>query len=491
MRAHYQVRIVNTSGATVTTANVRLCNPGTSTTITASAYAASTGGSPVSWPVAATGGVLSLYTDVAMRVRVGVTVAPASEVFFDDVDILVPTEDRLSAAEARLTVDEGNIASLNTTASSLSSRVSALEAAPGGGGSVALAQLGVVPLDSFSGATDDIKMANAMTYIGAQTYKPTLVLANRSHSFANNYPLTIKGFRLSGPLGGMEREFSSQCKVNVTGTSLFSVDPAATPSAGAKDFQVRGITFSGNGSNYFLAPVADLAAGPILVDATFREGGWINFKTVMQARHLRVHIEQMYTNAGTDTQFYLAGSDNEYWTEGKSYLSAIAMTATQYYIRFAHMSRTTVGEVYITPQVSPAVRVEGSYGDLYFVRTRFDGTGRNTSTTWEMGPAIQITGGAGIGIVNCQFFNTSVGGAGTKGIIQITGGADHLVSGCNFIGGAAQTSSTPTTRPAVYTTVSCKVRGITAPNGHQKILQQATAGLINNDDTTWTINTAA
>jgi hypothetical protein len=491
MRAHYQVRIVNTSGATVTTANVRLCQPGTGTNITQPVYATSTG-SAITMPVAATGGVLSLYTDVAMRVRVGVTVAPAAEVFFDDIDILVPTEDRLSSAEGRLTVDEANIASLNTAASSLSSRVSALEAAPGGGGgSVSFAQLGVVPLDSFTGANDDAKMANALSYISAQTYKPTLVLANRTHTFANNYPLTIKGFRMSGPLGGMEREFSVQCKVNVTGTSLFSVDPTATASVGAKDFSIRGITFSGNGSNYFLAPVTDLTAGPILVDATFRDGGWINFKTVMQARHLRVNIEKMYTNAGTDTQFYLAGSDNNYWVEGQSFLSAVAMTATQYYIRFAHMSRTTLGAVYITPQVSTGVRIEGSYGDLYLVRTKFDGAGRTTSTTWQQGPAIQITGGNGISIVDCEFFNTAVAGASTKGIIQIQGGSDHLVDGCTFIGGSQQTSSTPTTRPAIYTTGSVKVRNLTAPNGHQKILQQSVSGLILNDDTTWTVNTAA
>jgi len=489
VRAHYQARIVSSSGTLITGASVRLLQPGTTTPITQSVYATPTG-SAITLPIVSVDGSISLYTDDALRVRVGVTVGTSAEIYLDDVDLLEPTEDRLSAAEGRITVSEGNISGLQTGATSLAARVSALEAAPGGGGAITLSQLGVVAFDSFGGANDDAKMASALSYIGAQTYRPTLVLANRSHSFANSYPLTIKGFRLSGPLGGLEREFSVQCKVNVTGTSLFSVDPTATASVGAKDFQIRGITFSGNGSNYFLAPVTDLTAGPILVDATFRDGGWINFKTVMQARHLRVNIEKMYANAGTDTQFYLAGSDNNYWVEGQSYLSAVAMTSTQYYVRFAHMSRTTLGAVYITPQVSPAVRIEGSYGDLFLVRTKFDGAGRNTSTTWEQGPAIQITGGNGIVITQCEFFNTAVAGASTKGIIQIQGGADHLVSDCAFIGGSQQTSNTPLTRPAIYTTASCKVRGLIAPNGHQKILQQSVSGLISNDDTSWTVNTA-
>lgn len=490
MRSHYRARVTNSQGVLITNAVIRLCQPGTSTAITSSVYDVPSGGSAVSFPLTLPTGAVSLYSDEAIRVRVGVTVGASSEFFVDDVDFLVPTEDRLDPLEAQALVDETNIAGLTSSAASLSSRVSALEAASGGG-SGGVAVFGITALDSFTGATDDVKMANALSYIGAQTYRPTLVLSNRQYNFSNSYPLTTKGFRMSGPLGGLEREFASQCEVKVNGASLFSVDPTANGSVGAKDFAIQGICFTGNGSNYWLAQVADLAAGPILVDCNISDGGWKNFKTVMQARHLRVSIENMYCNNGTDTQFYLAGSDNNYWVRSHGFLSATAMTASQYYIRFSHMSRSTLGAVYITPQTAPALRIDGSYGDLYIMRTKFDNTGRNVAGTQSQGPAIQITGGAGISVVDCEFFNTAVLGAGTKGIIQITGGADHLVSNCTFIGGATQTSTTPTTRPAVYTTVSCKVRGLTAPQGHQKILQQATSGLINNDDTTWTVNTAA
>lgn len=493
MRAHYQTKIVDSQGNVVIGAQVRLLQPGTTTPITVPVYSNAVTTSTMSNPFTASSGTVTIYVDTSMRVRIGITVGASNEIFVEDVDILVPMADDINALGTRMTTAETNVITLQATATSLGVRVTALEnaPAPGGGGAANLGQVGVVPLDSFSGATDDIRMANALSYIGAQTYKPTLVLSARTHNFANNYPLTISGFRLSGPLGGLEREFSRTCVAHVAGTSLFSVDPAATASAGAKDFSIRGVCFTGNGSNYWLAPVSDLSNGPILVDMNIRECGFVGFKTVQQARHLRVSMEKTYTNAGTDTQYYLAGSDNNYFLEGQSFLSAVNIPAASWYIRFAHMSRTTLGTVYITPQVCGGVKVEGSYGDLYFLRTRFDGTGRNTSTTWQQAPAINITGGAGVNMVGCMFFNTAVAGAGTKGIIQIQGGSDHLVDACSFIGGAAQTSNTPTTRPAVYTTATCKVRGLTAPQGHQKILQQSAANLINNDDTSWVVNTAA
>jgi hypothetical protein len=494
VRAHYQTKIVDSQGNVVAGAQVRLLQPSTTTPITVPIYPNAVTASTMSNPFTSLTGNISFYTEASLRVRIGITVGASNEVFVEDVDVLVPVADDINALGTRVTTNEGNIVTLQTSVTSLGNRVTVLENQPGGGGgggSANLAQLGIVALDSFSGASDDIKMANAMSYIGAQTYKPTLVLANRTHTFANTYPLTISGLRISGPLGGMEREFSRQCVVHVTGTGLFSVDPAGGPSTGAKDFYIHGICFTGTGSNYFLTPTSDLSNGPILVDASFRDGGWVGFKTVMQSRHLRVSIERMYTNAGTDTQFYLAGSDNNYWLEGQSFLSAVNIPAASWYMRLAHMSRTTVGSVYITPQVCGGIKVEGSYGDLYFLRTRFDGTGRNTSTTWQQAPAINITGGAGVAMIGCIFFNTAVAGAGTKGIIQIQGGADHLVQGCTFLGGAAQTSNTPLTRPAVYTTATCKVSGLIAPNSGNKILQQSAANLLKNDDTSWTLNTAA
>jgi hypothetical protein len=489
-RAHYQSRILDTAGNVIVGAVVRVLNPNSTTPVSAPFFADGITTTPMANPYTSINGLVSFYMDVSARVRLGIKVGTAPEYFLEDVDVLVPTSTDISDLQTRATASESSITTLQSSTSSLNSRVTALEASSGGGGG-SLAQLGVVALDSFAGANDDAKMAAALSYIGAQTYRPTLVLTNRLHTFNNSYALTIRGLRISGPLGGIEREFSNQCVAKVNGTSLFSVDPAATASAGAKDFSIRGICFTGNGSNYWLAPVTDLANGPILVDCNIRECGFVGFKTVMQARHLRVSMERTYTNNGTDTQYYLAGSDNNYFLEGHSYLSAVSIPATAFYLRFSHMSRTRVGGVYITPQVCGGVKVEGSYGDLYFISTKFDGTGRNTSSTWSQAPAITITGGVGVAIQSCEFFNTAVAGSGTKGIIQIQGGADHLVSDCTFIGGASQTSSTPTTRPAVYTTATCKVRGLTAPQGHQKILQQSTASLINNDDSSWTINTAA
>lgn len=348
---------------------------------------------------------------------------------------------------------------------------------PAGIGLSDLKSFGLVALDRFatsSSDTDDQMLSNALSYIGAQTYRPNLVLSNRSYTFNSTYPLSIDGLSISGPPGGTEREFRKQCVVNVRNANgLFAVSGAN------KGFSIKGISFVGNG-NYWMTPTALDNSGAILTDMNISEIGWVGFKTVMQNRHLRVNIQKTYCNAGTGTQFYLAGSDNYYWTQGDSYLSSTTMGVNDYYIRFAHMSRTKVGGVYITPQVSTGVLVEGSYGNLQFIGTLFDGAGRTALTSCQ-GPAVKVTGGAGVKFRDCWFFNVAVASA-TQGMMIFSGGSDHIVSGCEFGGGAAQTSFTAQNMPAIYSTVPVRVSDLSAPNGGNKILR----GSIVSDDSSWT-----
>jgi hypothetical protein len=354
-----------------------------------------------------------------------------------------------------------------------------LQGIPGTGSGLSdLKSFGLVSLDRFATSatdSDDAMLANALSYIGAQTYKPNLVLSNRAYTFNNTYALAIDGFSISGPPGGYEREFRRQCVVNVKNANgLFAVSGAN------KGFSISGISFLGSGNNW-LVPTADLSNGPILTDMHIEKVGFVGFNSVMQARHLRVSMNNIYTNAGTGTQFDLAGSDN-YYTFDNSYLSSTTMKTTDYYIRFRHMSRTKLKNLYITPQVSTGLLIEGSYGNLQIDGVLFDGAGR-TATTSCQGPAVRVTGGHGVKFRDCWFFNVAVNSSLAKGIMEFTGGEEHIVSGCEFSGGSSQTSYTSATMPAIYATVPVKVRELTAPNSGNKILK----GTITTDDNSWSL----
>lgn len=322
----------------------------------------------------------------------------------------------------------------------LAARVEALESAPG---PVVppFSEFGVLPLDGFAG-TDDQKLAAALAAQAAATLKPTIVLAARAHSFSNTYPLQ-SGLRISGPLGGYEREFGASCVVTVLGAALFTV-----PAAGVKDVSIRGLCFNGTGSNNWLAPVADLGAGPIIQDMNIRECGWNFFASVMQARNLRCSIERTYCDNGSGTQFYLSGSDNFYWPEGQSYISGHKLTTSQYYIRFGWMSKTLVGGIYITPEVATGVRVDGGYGGLRFRGTRFDSSGRTQATACQ-GPGMLVTGGS-VTVEGCDFLGNAVA-AGAQGQLVFTGGTDHSAIFNQFMGSTG--SLTPATVSGVYASV--------------------------------------
>lgn len=334
----------------------------------------------------------------------------------------------------------------------LETRVSTLESAPAPV-IPSFTELGLLPLDSFSG-TDDQKLAAALAAQAAATMKPTIVLSARTHSFNGTYALQ-NGLRIAGPLGGYEREFAYSCVVTVLGQSLFTV-----PLAGVKDISIRGICFNGTGANSWLAPTTDLGDGPIISDMNLRECGWNFFASIMQARHLRCSIERTYIDNGSGTQLYLSGSDNFYWLEGQSYISGHKLTTAQYYIRFGFMSKTQVGPVYITPEVATGVRVDGGYGGLRFRGTRFDSSGRTQATACQ-GPAMLVTGGS-VTVESCDFLGNAVA-AGAQGQLVFTGGSDHAAIFNQFMGDTG--SLTPATVPGVVANAPTMILGNRGVNG--------------------------
>lgn len=89
-RAHLYRPVQDTSGDVQSNVAVRVLQPGTTTPIADTMYVASTGGTTRSNPYTYTDGVISFYLDTPQRVRLGVTVGAAPEVFFEDVDVLSP-----------------------------------------------------------------------------------------------------------------------------------------------------------------------------------------------------------------------------------------------------------------------------------------------------------------------------------------------------------------------------------------------------------------
>jgi len=352
-------------------------------------------------------------------------------------------------------------------------------------------------LDSMSGVSDDAKLVQAMAIASAATYAPAIILSNRVHTFSGGpYPL-YNGLRMVGAPLTTEREFLTtgpQCVVNVGSTSLFTV-----PSGGVQTVWFSGIQFrASSGTVNWLTPVSDLGGGPIMTDVSFERLAWFGFKSVMQARHLRVQIEHTYVNGGTGTQFQLAGSDNTYWSKGYSYLSSNTVPASAYFLYLVNMSRTRVGAVYITPRVATGIRIDGGFGDLQFSGTLLDGTA-GTTTTGCQGAAILITGGEGYVFDKVWCFNNAVNPAGTgrspqdKGQVYIKAGANMLFHGCAFLGGTKQTLVTPSGTPQIYAAsgvTGVRVSNPLAPYGGVKLLQNAVSGAISCDDSSWSVAVA-
>jgi hypothetical protein len=347
-------------------------------------------------------------------------------------------------------------------------------------GSAALA--GGVALDTFAGSTDDDKFSGALAYIAAQTYRPALLLSNRRYDLARTYPL-FSDFSMYGI--GMEREYRKQTVVRASGSALFQV-PSGQPNNYVRNITIRGVSFEGTSTSDFLGSV-DLASGPILAYSDIRECGFSGFRRVMWNRLLGVSLDDLYINNGYDTQLYLSGSDNFIGTGGHFFMDSPNLSAGHYLLRFGSMTKTDVGPLFITGTKATGIRVDGGRG-ITFSGTKSEARSADAAVATQ-GAAVVITGGRGVVLRDCWFFNVMAAPANTgnpalhKGYITVTGGEGILVTGCRFDGGAtAQKSFTPAGTPCVYASGGSVVcRSNLAINGQSLIYRQSTAGLIDAD----------
>jgi hypothetical protein len=304
---------------------------------------------------------------------------------------------------------------------------------------------GMLDLDHYPGSDDD-RLDAALGDVRTSPFRPTVVFRNRKHVFNRVHPLNIRGLRISGPLGGLENEYGSSCRVQVNDRSLFRLD-----GGGVKDVAIRGVSFAGNGNNWWLEPTADLAAGPLLEDLTVEGCGWSQFKSVMRSRLVRARIDRTYTQGCSDVDFTLAGSDSWLWPSGNSFMSSTrkgSATSGAPYLVFEHMSVTTVGSLYLTPEgCRNAVLVKGSFGGLRFDKTIFDGSHRAADKSCQYA-AVHISGGRGVVLDGCRFFNVATA-RDASAVVVVSGGSDHVVRDCEFVGRGDQPSTTAASVVAV------------------------------------------
>lgn len=274
---------------------------------------------------------------------------------------------------------------------------------------------GVVLLDSFSGANDDAKLTNALSYISAQTFRPALMLGNRSHSFSQSRTV-FSGLRIFGPAGprigfqNMEIAGSNgqynPCRVNLTcgtGSSSWLVGTTTTYSV-----TVSGIAFSGNGAcQFYHHPIT---AGTCYC-ATFADLQFNSFKYVFGvpgdawSNTLCAWEGQWNFTGLADQPISIRGSDSWLMPTGMNIGWNNAPTNT-WLFRAENQSKTFVKGLYLTCRnaASRGVLVQGpasSQGGLFISDSVIEGQNLNE---WTAGSLITMQGGGVVfDRISCNF----------------------------------------------------------------------------------------
>lgn len=348
-------------------------------------------------------------------------------------------------------------------------------------------QRGQEPLDSFAGANDDAKLAAAMSYCGSQTYKPTIVIGNRSHTF-NNAITPYSGFRLLGSSGTRANEFRSTNKVKTPAGGWLTV-------SSNKDYNITGVSFEGTSNGAFLVPTDQSGSGGVWTDLNITNCGFSLYgPTFFSGAFTRANCQYWYVNSGTNTQIKLGGSDCAWWTDGVSFMSSAGNTQDVPLLDTGGLANSRLGKLYQTPQGGYGVRIQNGRMGLVFDNFTMTDWGRTDPNLMTMRAGIRIEGGEGVVFNNPIIFAVNANKV-DPGDIMVVGGSQHVFNAPIFAktynGYTSPNLANGEQTPAIYTTVPIRVTNPISVGGRPKILQQASAGLILCNDPSWTIVTAA
>lgn len=324
--------------------------------------------------------------------------------------------------------------------------------------------------DDFTGATDDEKLTHMLSYVAAQTRKPSMILAEGDYTFTQTRDL-FNGFSMvgDGP-NGNEFRYNQRVKLNIPGSGWLRL-----PST-VKGIYIGQLSFEGNSETSFFVDQVD-GSQPVLWASLMENLGFSGFKHIIHGVHTAVTLTGYWdVNNGYDTQFKLKGSDNNYWTDGMLLDSPNMTSGDKQHIYFVDISKTRVGPVFVTGKsnVTP-MRIDNGV-NLVVNGARLES--QAGVPTW--GSQLLIKGGKGVTIRDAQFFNGMNNPAAMsniddhQGIITIRGGTRILIDAPHFSNGwGRQSCQTPagTAHIVVDGGTQIRLRDLQAEDSWIKVLR--------------------
>lgn len=270
----------------------------------------------------------------------------------------------------------------------------------------------------------------------------------------------------------------------------------------AKGWSFNGISFQGSSSTRAFQDSAFDATGAYWKYATFNDVSFNGFESIYQGPLLGfTWTGQCYLNNFSCTRepLYLSGSDNNIFTDGAfmecgnlgTYSQAATLAAM---IRGGTLSKTRIGQIYITGSPTTPFRLDGGEGGVSYADCTVEGRpqpGAGPRFLWCAGELVRLTGGASTHRNKWWGFamrDPGATGRSPGGFIHITGG-DHVIDGGTFQPYTAATYG-GTVPPFIYITGGhVRVSNITlGPNaaGVKPIVKYAAASMVDADSSVTT-----
>lgn len=287
------------------------------------------------------------------------------------------------------------ISSIDTTLSALADRVTVLEenGTPENPFSIYL--------DDFQG-TDDEKLTAALSFIGQQTYKPTLVFNARPLRFTQMGRKLFNGARI---------DFNAPDGLNtleISGTVPYWIEvigPGAWFDTTGQD--IHSITLSNlaahysNGAYFFRNNygVGGTAPYPITFHHMSHFGGAGVFGTYAEkCTFTQASFTGLWSTQGfTDTPYHLGGADMRLWLDSNHNIES-QQNGTKPVIWCDYLSNSTFGPLYVTtPKGWRGILVTGSVGTTKGCAITFQSggvsEGHNQDTLPAYGTLLRVNGG--------------------------------------------------------------------------------------------------
>ena len=337
-----------------------------------------------------------------------------------------------------------------------------------------------VPLSAFAGDTDDDKLSDFMAWAAAQTMRGITVVLDeaRTYTFLRQQTL-YSGFSIKGAGRPQDQARSSmpigqQVEVRTIG-GWFTLAQSQTFGVSIQGLSIDGSSMSrlveGHPSHVLWTSVfrdisVQNAAGVLgssqqsLRNTACCVDGWWNVNNVR---------ERAFNLGGSDTNF----KPSEMLLDSPATL----MPAGGFLMSFESQSKGEISGLYVTAEGHSGLSLSGGRGVRVLNNTI---EGRNADAP-SPGALVRITGGAWWfrdNALNFAMTNPSATGRDDRGVVHITS-AQVVLDGISYEKAAAAS----TTTPLVYAdSGQVRIRNVFA-EGFRPTVRQATAGLIDADDT--------